>query len=1567
MHQMESLENSPIRPSIVEMVDSIQWLDEIEEKKKSQEQKDQLIRASFEDNFERCLVCTLRMGTCEHTAGWILRHEEDAYIAQRSAENGLREEIAETVDDVVGGAVSVDVKSDNEICLEHMAWIPLEERHIDQIGASAAKLSSPNDRIWHSSVLLDGFVVVFGGIRTKGGKNPLEDGELSYLNDVKAYDLATQSWLTLKGGQSSGQKTWPSPRYGHGAAAATKDCMILFGGRGERGRVFDDTWLFDIRSGRWTFVDTTATSPASPPARFFTACCSDIDVTTTADAEDAGIAAEIAEDRTSAYYRLYSLHNRSRRSVYLFGGTNGTDNFNDLWRFRLHFSDESVDTTAEAPVEPSLASDLADYEEGGEGGSQSPSDELDDDVVDIERNVRLEEELSPDERLALLVKRRDAQGAKRATSSLARRKTAFPRFEGRWERCAAAGDTPVPRYGHSMALLLRKRQPPGLPSQSQQSCGQGVSDGVHASGNAHEEERFILVLGGCHVSPSSEIAVGSEASAQESASLLALASQLQRCYLQENLSSVLSSAQLRLRLQQDLRSSARDGRISNAAAEALTSWLHEAGSVAALLALRERDTRRAEQLLVDAFKLHRATQQWKLSGRHMTNAARHSDAQLDVHWLRLPRVFNGASVSRARLDAVPEAEEEEEDVATLNWEVSQLGRSAGLNGAGKFHPSARMHFGACVLRHLGEARFLLVAGGIEPTSLRHLAPSGPPVLQLSSHVATPPPSSRGGQEMNIFLLDLRTMVWTRPAAVNSRLYQTQTLAMAKAEYLRAKAHLDSLEQSAVALLGRTRHLSQRNGGALGLDDILEVRQARVFCDVCRWRLETLHRSYRQRLATAAQEDRGALDSMSASIASAPSVETLPSFVPGKKVVSLLESSRRSKHAPSVAEMSQGNSGASLISSVSADSSHGPEGVGSHGLLEGCAGFALTRLGQRLLFVGGAMFANGDTEEIDLVGGGAGASTATVSHERIQKALHPASCMVLDLETQAVKNARWRRNYYASLELFRNKEEARLQMEALVSLHAIREAQRIETEARLREVRLMSFEDYRSRIPPLSRPGPVRVDGNRVNAHSVWLIWDDLIEVAAVTLRRLRFNRSHRSDHTTRAANTFMDPAMAIDLLRRAVYGNTNVVSHKEPTPSVPLQSPIRSKLTMSHGSSPWRTSDDKESDVSSLLAAISSTEHRGNRSFLTYYLYGCIGFESLQPGDVVDVLPKDVVRPRISLRPICVDPSVSGRSLNYHEQAFEECDLFFDDESPRYRGVILKSSPLSSRPGRFTVKYTDKSLETLVSRHRIRRVHRPNNESEGSNQIGSLSEQRRVEDSLGVGGVPSDTLQLDFRRDELAGFSPQQGTCTPTTLPDCRRWKLLYAGPDTHYAVTNLLPSNILETEPGLKIGVLFSLQTHGMDTPAYERSQLSQPVLVHTATSNRSAVQPGVVSLFSGLHDNDQQHPSAPSGISRTKRQVVAAVIEAQHVVVPPQLPDVIVETDDPAGLYVTRRLAVKEVNESPLDVHIPEHSLPLVLKSGAAVDIIDERSELKTSLPITINKQDNFVWSEGMGDDYV
>eukprot|EP01033_Poteriospumella_lacustris_P004388 gene4389-3132_t len=1102
------------------------------------------------------------MGTCEHTAGWIRRHEEDVYIAQQSAENGLREEISETVDDVVGRAVSADVKSDDEICLEHMAWIPLEERHIDQIGSSTAKLSSPNDRVWHSSVLLDGFVVVFGGIRTKGGKNPLEDGELSYLNDVKAYDMATQSWLTLRGSQPAGQKTWPSPR------------------------------------GRWTFIDTAATSPASPPARFFTACCSDIDVSTTADAEDAGIAAEIAEDRASSYYRLYSLQNRSRRSIYLFGGTNGTDNFNDLWRFRLHFVDEPVDATAEAPLEASRTPDTVDCGDGGEGGGQSSPEELDDDPIDIERNVRLEEELSPEERLALLVKRRDAQGASRATSSVAQRKRAFPRFEGRWERCAAAGDTPVARYGHSMTLLQRKRQPPGLPSQLRL----GVSDGFNASGSAHEEERFILVLGGCHVSPSSEIAVGSEASAQESASLLALASQLQRCYLQENLSSVLSSAQLRLRLQQDLRSSARDGRISNDAAEALTSWLHEAGAVAALLALRERDTRRAEQLLVDAFKLHRATQQWKLSGRHMTNAARHSDALLDVHWLRLPRVFNGASVSRARTDAVPEAEEEEEGGATLNWEVSQLGRSAGLNGAGKFHPSARMHFGACVLQHLGEARFLLVAGGIEPTSLRHLAPSGPPTLHLSSHSTMPPPASRGAQEMNIFLLDLRTMVWTRPAAVNSRLYQTQTLAMAKAEYLRAKAHLDSLEQSAVALLGRTRHLSQRNGGALGLDDILEVRQARVFCDVCRWRLETLHRSYRQRPAAGAPENRGALESMSASIASAPSVETLPSFVPGRKVVSLLDSSRRSKHLHSVAETCQSSFDPSPVSSVSTDSAQGTEVVGSHGLLEGCAGFALTRLGQRLLFVGGAIFANSGAEETDLLGG-AGASTATVSLERIQRALQPASCMVLDLETQAVKNARWRRNYYASLELFRKREEARLQMEALVSLHAIREAQRIEAEARLREVRLMSFEDYRSRIPPLSRPGPVRVDSNRVNAHSVWLIWDDLIDVAAVTLRRLRFNRSHRSDHTTRAANTFMDPATAIDLLRRAVNGNKTVLSHKESMPSVPLPAPIRSKLTMPHGSSPERSSDDKESDVSSLLAAISTSEHRGAASFLTYYLY----------------------------------------------------------------------------------------------------------------------------------------------------------------------------------------------------------------------------------------------------------------------------------------------------------------------------------------------------------------------------
>lgn len=74
--------------------------------------------------------------------------------------------------------------------------------------------------------------------------------------------------------------------------------MILFGGRNQNGKFLSDTWVFTVSSCSWEALPYEHLSPPPPP-RVFTAMC--------------------------------SINNLS---VLLFGGTDGAQNFGDIWIFR---------------------------------------------------------------------------------------------------------------------------------------------------------------------------------------------------------------------------------------------------------------------------------------------------------------------------------------------------------------------------------------------------------------------------------------------------------------------------------------------------------------------------------------------------------------------------------------------------------------------------------------------------------------------------------------------------------------------------------------------------------------------------------------------------------------------------------------------------------------------------------------------------------------------------------------------------------------------------------------------------------------------------------------------------------------------------------------------------------------------------------------------------------------------------------------------------------------------------------------------------------------------------------
>ncbi len=78
----------------------------------------------------------------------------------------------------------------------------------------------------------------------------------SLFGDVWAYDIASNAWTQLS---ASGG---PSARYGHSTIYdARRDRLVLSHGfTSERGR-FDDTWVFDLASNRWTDITPSGVKP----------------------------------------------------------------------------------------------------------------------------------------------------------------------------------------------------------------------------------------------------------------------------------------------------------------------------------------------------------------------------------------------------------------------------------------------------------------------------------------------------------------------------------------------------------------------------------------------------------------------------------------------------------------------------------------------------------------------------------------------------------------------------------------------------------------------------------------------------------------------------------------------------------------------------------------------------------------------------------------------------------------------------------------------------------------------------------------------------------------------------------------------------------------------------------------------------------------------------------------------------------------------------------------------------------------------------------------------------------
>ena len=170
---------------------------------------------------------------------------------------------------------------------------------------------------------MDRFLIVYGGFRFHKSKTPqpffssIKHDEVEYLSDIYIYDTQNLSWHN-----PMPEGVIPPGRYGHCAANLDGQRMVIFGGRGTSGKFYQDTWVFDIALNKWFGPLYGDDITPCPSPRCFSAAIS-------------------AGNRVGA--GRYTGRNNATRKIYLFGGTDGMENYGDLWILSLDSSDSFKD------------------------------------------------------------------------------------------------------------------------------------------------------------------------------------------------------------------------------------------------------------------------------------------------------------------------------------------------------------------------------------------------------------------------------------------------------------------------------------------------------------------------------------------------------------------------------------------------------------------------------------------------------------------------------------------------------------------------------------------------------------------------------------------------------------------------------------------------------------------------------------------------------------------------------------------------------------------------------------------------------------------------------------------------------------------------------------------------------------------------------------------------------------------------------------------------------------------------------------------------------------------------
>jgi hypothetical protein len=199
---MESIRPSSqlVRDSVRSSVETVLWLDKVSQSDSNYANKLALAGQN------RCLVCTLPLGTCEHSSDWIFERET-LRDSDENYKSALEREIEDVLELVGGDTIHKDEET-GAPDMQNLRWAVLDALPTDRIDATEVTLFAPDDRIWHSSVNFeDKLLVIFGGLRYKGS-NPFQPFHVfpnqaaftfEVLGDLRLFDTARKAWSGLRG------------------------------------------------------------------------------------------------------------------------------------------------------------------------------------------------------------------------------------------------------------------------------------------------------------------------------------------------------------------------------------------------------------------------------------------------------------------------------------------------------------------------------------------------------------------------------------------------------------------------------------------------------------------------------------------------------------------------------------------------------------------------------------------------------------------------------------------------------------------------------------------------------------------------------------------------------------------------------------------------------------------------------------------------------------------------------------------------------------------------------------------------------------------------------------------------------------------------------------------------------------------------------------------------------------------------------------------------------------------------------------------------------------------------